>query len=322
MVNFVLRRLLHALPLLVCVIVFNFFLIHLAPGDPIQALVGEFPAPESYIVEMRKAFGLDQPVYIQLLLYIKNVLAGDLGFSFYYRQPVLTVILDRVPATLQLMVPALLFSAAVGIVLGVLSARKPYSLADNTISVFSLFGYCVPAFWLGQMLMATFAIELGWLPSQGMKTVGADLEGVSLIIDRTAHLVMPFAALAIRHLAVNARMMRSSMLEVAYEDFVTVARAKGLDEKAVIAHHMVPNALMPVVTIIGVDVGFLFTGSVLVESVFGWPGIGRLMYESIVKRDYPVLMGNFLITTVLVVVVNLIVDLIYLWLDPRVKYTK
>lgn len=322
MVNFVLRRLLHALPLLVCVIVFNFFLIHLAPGDPIQALVGEFPAPESYIVEMRKAFGLDQPVYIQLLLYIKNVLAGDLGFSFYYRQPVLTVILDRVPATLQLMVPALLFSAAVGIVLGVLSARKPYSLADNTISVFSLFGYCVPAFWLGQMLMATFAIELGWLPSQGMKTVGADLEGVSLIIDRTAHLVMPFAALAIRHLAVNARMMRSSMLEVAYEDFVTVARAKGLDEKAVIAHHMVPNALMPVVTIIGVDVGFLFTGSVLVESVFGWPGIGRLMYESIVKRDYPVLMGNFLITTVLVVVVNLIVDLIYLWLDPRVKYTR
>jgi peptide/nickel transport system permease protein len=322
MVNFVSRRLLHALPLLICVIVFNFFLIHLAPGDPIQALVGEFPAPESYIVEMRKAFGLDQSIYIQLLLYIKNVLAGDLGFSFYYRQPVLTVILDRVPATLQLMVPALLFSATVGILLGVLSARKPYSLADNTISVFSLFGYCVPAFWLGQMLMAAFAIELGWLPSQGMKTVGVDLQGVSLIIDRTAHLALPFAALAIRHLAVNARMMRSSMLEVAYEDFVTVARAKGLDEKAVIAHHMVPNALMPVVTIIGVDVGFLFTGSVLVESVFGWPGIGRLMYESIVKRDYPVLMGNFLITTVLVVVVNLIVDLIYLWLDPRVKYTR
>ena len=320
--NFVLRRLFHALPLLVCVIVFNFCLIHLAPGDPIQALVGEFPAPESYIAEMRKNFGLDQPVYIQLLLYIKNILAGDLGFSFYYRQPVLSVILDRVPATLQLMLPALLFSAAIGILLGVLSARKPYSLADNTISVFSLFGYCVPAFWLGQMLMAAFAIELGWLPSQGMKTVGADLEGASLIADRAAHLVLPFAALAIRHLAVNARMMRSSMLEVAYEDFVTVARAKGLDEKAVIARHMVPNALMPVVTIIGVDVGFLFTGSVLVESVFGWPGIGRLMYESIVKRDYPVLMGNFLITTALVVVVNLIVDLIYVWLDPRVKYTK
>ncbi|HEY7219176.1 MAG TPA: ABC transporter permease [Candidatus Binatia bacterium] len=321
-INFVLRRLFHALPLLVCVIVFNFFLIHLAPGDPIQALVGEFPAPESYIAEMRKVFGLDRPVYIQLLLYIKNILAGDLGFSFYYRQPVLSVILDRVPATLQLMLPALLFSAAIGIFLGVLSARKPYSLADNTISVFALFGYCVPAFWLGQMLMAAFAIELGWLPSQGMKTVGADLEGASLIVDRTAHLVLPFAALAIRHLAVNARMMRSSMLEVAYEDFVTVARAKGLDEKAVIARHMVPNALMPVVTIIGVDVGFLFTGSVLVESVFGWPGIGRLMYESIVKRDYPVLMGNFLITTALVVVVNLIVDLIYVWLDPRVKYTK
>ena len=319
---FVLRRLLHALPLLVCVIVFNFFLIHLAPGDPIQALVGEFPAPESYIAEMRKVFGLDQPLYIQLLLYLKNILSGDLGFSFYYRQPVLNVILDRVPATLQLMVPALIFSAVIGILLGILSARKPYSLADHTISVFALFGYCVPAFWLGQMLMATFAIELGWLPSQGIKTVGADLEGFSLVLDRTAHVALPFAALAVRHLAVNARMMRSSMLEVAYEDFVTVARAKGLDEKDVIARHMVPNALMPVVTIIGVDIGFLFTGSVLVETVFGWPGIGRLMFESIVKRDYPVLMGNFLITTALVVIVNLIVDLVYIWLDPRVKYTK
>jgi len=319
---FVLRRLLHALPLLVCVIVFNFCLIHLAPGDPIQALVGEFPAPESYIAEMRKVFGLDQPLYIQLLLYLKNILSGDLGFSFYYRQPVLSVILDRVPATLQLMVPALIFSAVIGILLGILSARKPYSLADHTISVFALFGYCVPAFWLGQMLMATFAIELGWLPSQGIKTVGADLGGFSLVLDRTAHVALPFAALAVRHLAVNARMMRSSMLEVAYEDFVTVARAKGLDEKDVIARHMVPNALMPVVTIIGVDIGFLFTGSVLVETVFGWPGIGRLMYESIVKRDYPVLMGNFLITTALVVIVNLIVDLIYVWLDPRVKYNK
>jgi len=319
---FVLRRLLHALPLLVCVIVFNFFLIHLAPGDPIQALVGEFPAPESYIVEMRKVFGLDQPLYIQLLLYLKNILTGDLGFSFYYRQPVLSVILDRVPATLQLMVPALIFSAVIGILLGILSARKPYSLADHTISVFALFGYCVPAFWLGQMLMAAFAIELGWLPSQGIKTVGVDLEGFSLLLDRTAHVALPFAALAVRHLAVNARMMRSSMLEVAYEDFVTVARAKGLDEKDVIARHMVPNALMPVVTIIGVDIGFLFTGSVLVETVFGWPGIGRLMFESIVKRDYPVLMGNFLITTALVVVVNLIVDLVYVWLDPRVKYQK
>src|SRR4249920_45239 len=320
--TFVLRRLLHALPLLVCVIVFNFVLIHLAPGDPIQALVGEFPAPEAYLAEMRKLFGLDQPLYIQLLLYIRNILSGDLGFSFYYRQPVLNVIMDRVPATLQLMLPALVFSAAMGILLGILSARKPYSLADNAISAFSLFGYCVPAFWFGQMLMAAFAIELGWLPAQGIKTIGVDLSGTALVLDRAAHIALPFTALAIRHLAVNARMMRSSMLEVAYEDFVTVARAKGLHEKDVITRHMVPNALMPVVTIIGVDVGFLFTGSVLVETVFGWPGIGRLMYQSIVKRDYPVLMGNFLITTALVVIVNLMVDLIYVWLDPRVKYTK
>jgi len=155
-----------------------------------------------------------------------------------------------------------------------------------------------------------------------LKETVPQVHRVGVLLDRTAHLALPFAALAVRHLAVNARMMRSSMLEVAYEDFVTVARAKGLDEKDVIARHMVPNALMPVVTIIGVDIGFLFTGSVLVETVFGWPGIGRLMFESIVKRDYPVLMGNFLITTMLVVIANLIVDLVYVWLDPRVKYQK
>jgi peptide/nickel transport system permease protein len=320
--DFILRRLFHLIPLLFCVVVFNFILIHLAPGDPIQALVGEFPAPEAYVAEMRKAFGLDRPLYIQLLLYLTNVLSGDLGFSFYYRQPVVSVILDRVPATLQLMVPALIFSAIVGVLLGILAARKPYSLSDNAISAFSLLGYCVPAFWLGQMLMVAFSIELGWLPSQGIQSVGIELQGWPSFVDRISHLLLPFIALAIRHLAVNARMMRSTMLEVAYEDFVMVARAKGLAERDVTVRHMVPNALMPVVTIIGVDVGFLFTGSVLVETVFGWPGIGRLMYESIVKRDYPVLMGNFLITTTIVVAVNLLVDLLYLWLDPRVKYRK
>ncbi|HTN69844.1 MAG TPA: ABC transporter permease, partial [Methylomirabilota bacterium] len=237
-------------------------------------------------------------------------------------QPVLTVILDRVPATLLLMAPAIIFSALVGVFFGILSSRKPYSLSDNAISTFSLFGYCVPAFWLGQMLMVIFSINLGWLPSQGLRTLGTDMEGIPAFLDRISHLLLPVAALAIRHVAVNTRMMRSSMLEVSHEDYVTVARAKGLGEKEVIVRHMLPNALLPVVTIIGVDVGFLFTGSVLVETVFGWPGIGRLMYESIVKRDYPVLMGNFLITTVLVVVVNLAVDLIYVWLDPRVKYTR
>ena len=320
--NYVLRRLIHTLPLILCVIIFNFLLIHLAPGDPIQSLVGEFPAPEAYVAQMRKAFGLDQPLPVQLLLYVRNVLKGDLGFSFYYKQPVLTVILDRVPATLLLMAPAIVFSAFVGVLFGILSSRKPYSLSDNAISTFSLFGYCVPAFWLGQMLMVIFSINLGWLPSQGLRTLGTDMEGIPAFLDRISHLLLPVAALAIRHVAVNTRMMRSSMLEVSHEDYVTVARAKGLGEKEVIVRHMLPNALLPVVTIIGVDVGFLFTGSVLVETVFGWPGIGRLMYESIVKRDYPVLMGNFLITTVLVVVVNLAVDLIYVWLDPRVKYTR
>ncbi len=319
---YVLKRLFHAVPLILCVIVFNFILIHVAPGDPVQSLVGEFPAPEAYVAEVRKAFGLDKPLLVQLLLYIRNVASGDLGFSFYYRQPVLHVILERIPATLQLMIPALLFSAIVGVLLGILSSRKPYSLLDNTISTAALVGYCVPAFWLGQMLMLVFSIKLGWLPAQGLGTLGLELTGLAALGDRLSHLLLPVLALSIRHVAINARMMRGSMLEVSYEDFITLARSKGLEEKKIIIRHMLPNALLPVVTIIGLDVGFLFTGSVLVETVFGWPGIGRLMYESIVKRDYPVLMGNFLITTILVVIVNLIVDLIYVWLDPRVKYTK
>jgi peptide/nickel transport system permease protein len=318
----ILRRLLHTLPLLLCVIVFNFTLIHLAPGDPIQALIGEFPAPEAYVEEMRKAFGLDKSLPVQLLLYIKNILKGDLGFSFYYRQPVLQVLLERVPATLQLMVPTLLMSALFGVALGILAARRPHSLLDNGISSFALLGYCLPVFWLGQMLMVAFSIKLGWFPSQGLRTLGAELEGLAVLRDRVAHLLLPTLALSVRHLAINARVMRSSMLEVAYEDYITVARAKGLDEKRVVLGHMLPNALLPVVTIIGLDLGVLFTGSVLVETVFGWPGIGRLMYESILKRDYPVLMGALLITTALVVVANLIVDILYLWLDPRVKYNK
>lgn len=318
--SYILRRLLHALPLLLCVVVFNFTLIHMAPGDPIQSLIGEFPAPEAYVEAMRSAFGLDKPLYVQLWLYITNILKGDLGFSFYYRQPVLAVIVERVPATLQLMIPAVLFSALAGLLLGIFSARKPYSLSDNAISSFALLGYCLPIFWLGQMLMLIFSIKLGWLPSQGIKTLGAELEGFKAFADRLSHLFLPALALSIRHVAINVRVMRSSMLEVSYEDYITLARSKGLDEKTIVARHMLPNALLPVVTIIGLDIGFLFTGSVLVETVFGWPGIGRLMYESILKRDYPVLMGTFLITTVLVVLTNLIVDLIYLWLDPRVKY--
>lgn len=319
---YILTRLFHAVPLLLCVIVFNFTLIHMAPGDPIQSLIGEFPAPEAYVEEMKKAFGLDKPLYVQLWRYMRNILTGDLGFSFYYRQPVLTVILERVPATMQLMAPAILFSALVGVLLGIFSARKPYSFSDNSISSFALLGYCVPVFWLGQMLMLVFSIKLGWLPSQGIRTLGAELQGFAAFGDRLSHLLLPLLALSIRHMAINARIMRSSMLEVSYEDYITLARSKGLAEKKIVAGHMLPNALLPVVTIIGLDVGFLFTGSVLVETVFGWPGIGRLMYESILKRDYPVLMGTFMITTVLVVVTNLIVDIVYLWLDPRVKYDR
>ena len=318
--SYILKRIIHAVPLLLCVVTFNFVLLHLAPGDPVQALVGEFPAPPALVEEIKKAFGLDQPLYVQLGVYLRNIARGDLGYSFYYRQPVLDVIVGRIPATLELMLPALIFSALVGVWLGILSAKKPYSLFDNVFSLFALIGYCLPVFWLGQMLMLFFSIQLSWLPAQGRQTLGVDLAGFAAVRDRAAHMILPVLALALRHLAINARVMRASMLEVSFEDYVVLARAKGLANNRVVFSHMVPNALLPVVTIIGLDLGFIFTGALLVETVFGWPGIGRLMYESILRRDYPVLMANLLITTVLVVAVNLIVDVIYAWLDPRVKY--
>jgi peptide/nickel transport system permease protein len=314
------RRFLHAIPLLIGIIVVNFLVIHLAPGDPVLVLIGDMPAPPEYEAELRHLFGLDKPLYVQLLLYFKEVIHGNLGFSFFYKQPVLDIVLGRMAATMYLMLSTLIFSAVVGVIFGVVSSKRPYSIQDNVITVVSIISYSVPVFWLGQMMLLYLSLKLDLFPISGMFSQREGYAGIRYALDVGYHLVLPVLALSTRHIALTSRLTRASMLEVMSEDYIITARAKGLDEKKVLVRHGLRNALLPVVTIVGLSFRFLLAGSVLVETVFAWPGIGRLMYDSIAIRDYPVLMGILLLVSSVVIIANLAIDILYGFLDPRVRY--
>lgn len=317
--QYILRRLVQAVPLILGIVIVNFCLIHLAPGDPIISLVGEFQTSEEYIASVRRQYGLDQPLFVQLFIYMGNVLRGDFGYSFSFKQPVLEVILDRVPATLLLMIVTILFSTLVGVILGVVSSRRQYSKTDNLVTLISLIGYSIPVFWLGQILLIGFSLKLPLFPAQGMQSLRETYTGIAYVIDVLHHLVLPAFALGLSYLAMNTRFTRASMLEVLGQDYVRTARAKGLSERRVIYKHALRNALLPLVTLTGLNFGFLLAGAVLTETVFAWPGLGRLMYDSIYTRDYPVLMGMLIFISAMVIVVNLITDIFYSVLDPRIR---
>jgi len=314
------RRLLQAIPLLIGVIVVNFVIIHLAPGDPIQVLLGDMPAPPEYVAALRQEFGLDKPLYVQLMEYFKEVVQGNLGYSFFYRQSVLSIILGRMAATLYLMLTSIILAAILGVTFGVLSSRKPYSLQDNFFTGISLIGYSLPSFWLGLMVLIVFSIKLDWFPVSGMISHRESYTGFLYALDVGHHLLLPALVLSTRFIALVSRLTRSSMLEVMSEDYIITARAKGLDENKVLMRHGLRNASLPIVTIVGLNLGFMLAGSVLVETVFAWPGIGRLMYDSIFIRDYPMLMGILLVVSFMVIIVNLLTDIVYGFLDPRVRY--
>lgn len=308
------------IPLVVFVIGVNFTLIHLAPGDPITALIGDFPPTPEYVEQMRREFGLDQPAWRQLLLYAYHVLQGNLGYSFANRESVLTLIVDRAGATALLMLAGMVVAVVVGPLLGVLSSLRPRGPLDSTLQVAGLAGYAMPVFWLGQLLVVLFALRLGWLPASGMGDVRASTEGFAHVLDIGRYLILPALALCVRYIAINMRMTRSGMLSALGSDYVVAARARGMPQHVVVTRHALRNALLPVVTVIGFNLGFVLSGSVLVETVFNWPGLGRLLYESISARDYPVLLGILLVVTVTVAVVNLVTDIIYTYLDPRIRY--
>ena len=312
------RRAVQAVVLVLLLIVFNFFLIHIAPGDPVNYLAGQ-SGDEQYFALIRAKFGLDQPILTQLRVYLSSVLRGDLGYSLSHQQPVIAVILARLPATLALIFPAILIASVSGILLGVESARRQNSLFDRAVNVFALLGHSLPSFSIGLLLLLLFSLNLRLFPAQGMTSASSDLTGFAYLTDFILHLTLPCLTLAIVQLAQILRLTRTEMLNVLDENYITAARAKGLGERRILYTHALRGALIPVVTVIGSDLGMLLSGAVLVETVFAYPGLGRLMLEAIAARDYPVLLGLLVMTSAGVLLVNFVTDTFYPTLDPRIE---
>ncbi len=319
-IRYVLKRLLQAIPVIVAILVVNFFLLHMAEGDAADVLAGEAgSATPEYMAQLREKFGLDKPLPVQLAIYLKNVASFDLGYSFRHDMPVAKLVLDRFVPTLLLMVSTILIAVGFGIVLGLLAASGLNTWRDNVISIFALITYATPLFWIGLMMIVVFSLKLRWFPTSGMENVAMFYEGWDRVKDIAHHLVMPTITLSLFYLALYTRLMRASMLEQAGMDYVVTARAKGLTERRIVFTHILRNALLPVVTMAGVQVGALIGGSVIVESVFAWPGLGMLAYEALFARDLNLLLGIFLLSALLVVAINLVVDVIYSFLDPRIE---
>ena len=319
-VKYVGKRLFQGVPIILAIIVINFFLLNLAEGDAVDVLAGEAgSATPEYMAQLRAKFGLDQPLPVQLAVYLKNALALDLGYSFRHDMPVSDLIFDRFFATGLLMISTILLAVGFGILLGLLAAMRLNTWKDAVITVFALITYATPLFWVGLMMIVVFSLKLGWLPTSGMENVAAFYEGWDKVKDISVHLILPTVTLSLFYLALYTRMMRASMLEQYGQDYVVTARAKGLTERRITFVHVLRNALLPVVTMAGVQVGALIGGSVIVESVFAWPGLGMLAFESLFARDLNLLLGIFMLSSILVIMVNLIVDIIYCFLDPRIE---
>ncbi|TVQ57827.1 MAG: ABC transporter permease [Rhodobacteraceae bacterium] len=318
-----LQRLVKAAVTLLLIATLNFLLIHAAPGDPAAVMAGEAgAADERFIADLRARFGLDQPFHLRLWTYVSNVATLDLGYSYRRGAPVLDLILDRLPATLLLTMTAFAVSLALGVLLGVIAAARVGRWTDSLVTTVALLFYATPLFWVALMAVLLFSVNLGWLPGFGYSTVGARYTGLAHALDVARHLVLPSVTLGLFFTAVYMRMTRASMLEVAGMDFVKTARAKGLSPGLIQRRHVLRNALLPVVTLAGLQAGQLIGGAVLTETVFAWPGIGRLMFESLAARDYSVLLGVFLVSAAMVILFNILTDIVYHLIDPRIGATR
>jgi peptide/nickel transport system permease protein len=313
-------RLVQGALLVLAVVVLNFVLVHAAPGDPVETIAGASGgmSPE-LMAQLRTQFGLDKPLVVQLGIYLGRVASGNLGYSYFFNLPVSSLILDRVPATLLLVLSSVLLAFAFGTTLGVLSSRKPNGVLSQFITVLSLVGFAAPVFWMGIMLVILFASVWPILPVSGMRAIDSSGGGLRDMIDVAYHLILPAVTLALVYLAQYSRLARSSMLDVLGADYIRTARAKGLPERVVLYKHALRNALLPVVTVLGLQFGNVLAGAILVETVFNWPGLGRLAFESVLRRDYPTILGVLLFASLVVVVMNLLTDLAYRLIDPRIK---
>jgi peptide/nickel transport system permease protein len=313
--RYIARRLLLLVPVLAGVSIIVFMVLHLSPGDPVDIMLGTQATQEDR-ARLRADLGLDQPLPVQYVRWLGHVVRGDLGRSLWMRRPVLGEVLGRLQATLILTGTALVLSTAFGLALGVASASRPNSALDRVSAMASLFGASMPSFWLGIVLMVVFALRLGWLPASGMYAPygGGDLR------DLLAHLALPAVTLAAASVTIIARLTRATMLETLGQDYIRTARAKGVVERAVVLRHGLKNALIPILTVVGVQAGYLLGGAVLTETVFAWPGVGTLMVQGILARDFPLVQGCVLVVALSFVLVNLAVDLLYAWVDPRIRY--
>ncbi|WP_243030657.1 nickel ABC transporter permease [Thermus altitudinis] len=305
MLAYALRRLLIAVPTLFGVVLLVFLMVRLAPGDPAVLLAGEFATPET-LEAIRARYGLDRPLPEQFLIYLGALLQGDLGESARSRRPVLEEIKTYFPNTVELASAAILVALLTGIPLGILAALRPGSGLDLGVMVLALIGVSMPVFWFGLLAILIFSVQLGWFPVAGKGTL--------------AHLVLPAITLGVNATALLARMTRGALLEVLSQDYIRTARAKGLAERVVVFKHALRNALIPVVTVAGLEFGSLLAGAVITETIFAWPGLGQLLVGSILARDYPVVQGAVLLVATTFILVNLLVDLLYAWIDPRVRY--
>lgn len=317
MVQYLVRRLLQMIPLLLGISIIMFALIQTAPGGPEAVFFenGRFVNPQ-LVESYRQRLGLDQPIPIQYFKWLGAALTGDFGYSFSDVRPVRDMIVERLPATMELMLTAFVFAALIAIPLGIFSAVRQYSLLDYLGTSLSFLGIAMPVFWFGLILQLLFSVKLGWLPTSGRETVGD-----ATLLDAIRHLILPGIVLSLVYIAGWSRYMRSSMLSVIRKEYILTARARGLKERSIIWVHAVKNALIPVVSVMALDLAGLFSGAVITETVFAWPGIGRLFIQATLSRDYPLMMGILMMGSFMVVVFNLLADLVYGWLDPRIVYS-
>ena len=321
--SLIVNRLVYAIVLLFAVLVLNFTLMHLAPGDVADTISQSMGgADEELLIEIRKDYGLDQPYHHQLVAYIGKVLRFDLGHSFFFNEPVSKLVLQRVPATLLLVITAQIFALLLGVVLGVYSARKPNGIMSHFVTLFALFGYSAPVFWTGILLLIAFSLQIPLFPVAGMRDV--TIEGNFWIhtIDIIKHMVLPVVTLASIFLALYSRLARATMIETLGTDFVRTARAKGLHERQVVYKHALRNSVSPVVTLAGLQFSAVVSGAVLVEAVFSWPGLGTLAFQSIIARDTPTILGILFFSALVVIIGNLLTDLVLRFVDPRVGASK
>ena len=324
MFAYIVRRLLLFVPMAVGMVIVTFSLLLIIPGDPAAVLLGQEASAEA-IERLRDTLGLNDPWYVRLGDYFGSLMTGDMGMSIFQNQPVTSIILDRLGATIELAVASLLIATVVGLTLGVIAAMRQGSVVDTATMMFAQLGVSMPVYWLGLLLMLAFAVSLGWLPAIGrgepmLSAIGAALTGrPEVLVDSLAHILLPAVALAANSAAIISRLVRTSMLEVLREDFVRTAYAKGLRRPRVIVRHVLRNALLPVLSVIGLRFGMLLGGAVLTESIFAWPGLGQLTITAISQRDLPLIQGIVLTFAIIFALVNLVVDLLYAAVDPRVR---